>query len=104
MLSKSVRIAHVTGPFISDLHRSIQRFMKHRTSEEVAAELLQDNGMLLSRRQFVQGLAMGGAVASFGIASKSVFAAAIQQQQPDILSGTQFNLTIGGSLLPITVN
>jgi len=102
MLSKSVRIAHVTGPFISDLHRSIQRFMKHRTSEEVAAELLQDNGMLLSRRQFVQGLAMGGAVASFGIASKSVFAAAIQQQQPDILSGTQFNLTIGEQAVNFT--
>lgn len=75
--------------------------MKQRISE-VAAELLQDNGMLLSRRRFVQGLAMGGAVASFGIASKSVFAAAMQQQQPDVLSGTQFNLTIGEQAVNFT--
>ena len=51
-------------------------------------------GVCLTRRRFVQGLAMGGAFASMGLGG-SVLAAAMKQQGPQTLRGTNFNLTIG---------
>ncbi|MGM0595212.1 MAG: copper resistance system multicopper oxidase, partial [Pseudomonadota bacterium] len=49
-------------------------------------------GFNLSRRRFVQGLAAGAAIAGL---SPSALAAAIRQQQPELLRGKTFNLTIG---------
>ncbi len=64
------------------------------------------DGIRLNRRQFVQGLAMGGALAAMGIGSRSVLAAAIDKevQQIQELSGTQFNLTIGEQAVNFTGN
>jgi CopA family copper-resistance protein len=58
-------------------------------------------GVCLTRRRFVQGLAMGGAFASMGL-GRSVLAAAMKQQAPQTLRGTNFNLTIGEQAVNFT--
>jgi len=58
-------------------------------------------GVCLTRRRFVQGLAMGGAVAGLGLGS-SALAAAMKQQGPQTLRGTDFNLTIGEQAVNFT--
>jgi len=58
-------------------------------------------GVCLTRRRFVQGLAMGGAFASMGLGG-SVLAAAMKQQGPQTLRGTNFNLTIGEQAVNFT--
>jgi len=52
-----------------------------------------EGGHFLTRRRFVQGLAMGGAFASLGLGSGAL-AAVMKQQRPQTLRGTGFNLTI----------
>ena len=47
-----------------------------------------------SRRRFVQGLAAGGAVAGFGLWSKPLWALKAPDQ-PQVLTGTRFDLSIG---------
>ncbi len=54
-----------------------------------------------SRRRFVQGLAAGGAVASLGLWPKPVWAAK-SAGQPVVLSGTQFDLSIGETPMNFT--
>ena len=51
--------------------------------------------MGISRRQFVQGLAMGGAVAGFGLKSAYLNAATRSIGNPYILTGNHFRLSIG---------
>src|SRR3546814_11761203 len=51
-------------------------------------------GAGLSRRRFVQGLAVGGAVAGLGLWSKPSWALK-SPGQTEVLSGTDFRLTIG---------
>ncbi len=58
-------------------------------------------GVCLTRRRFVQGLAMGGAFASMGLGSR-VLAAAMKQKSPQTLRGTNFNLTIGEQAVNFT--
>ncbi|WP_275096588.1 copper resistance system multicopper oxidase [Sedimenticola hydrogenitrophicus] len=58
--------------------------------------------VMLTRRRFVQGLAMGGAFAGMGLGSGSVLAAALKQQGPQTLRGTDFNLTIGQQAVNFT--
>ena len=48
----------------------------------------------LSRRRFVTGLGMIGALATFGMGS-SALASIMRQQSSDILTGTNFKLKIG---------
>jgi CopA family copper-resistance protein len=59
-------------------------------------------GVTLTRRRFVQGLTMGGAFAGMGLGAGSVLAAALQQQGPQTLRGTDFNLTIGQQAVNFT--
>ncbi|MCW9012772.1 MAG: copper resistance system multicopper oxidase [Gammaproteobacteria bacterium] len=47
------------------------------------------------RRRFVQGLAMGSAIAALGLGSSSVLAAALRQQGQNVLRGNQFDLILG---------
>ena len=55
----------------------------------------------LSRRRFVQGLAAGGAVAGLGFWPKSVWA--VQSPgQPNVLAGTEFDLSIGETPMNFT--
>lgn len=49
---------------------------------------------ILSRRRFVQGLALGGAAASLGDWSKPLCALT---RPPGVLSGTEFHLEIGAT-------
>ena len=55
----------------------------------------------LSRRRFVQGLAAGGAVAGLGGWPKAVWAVK-SAGQPVVLSGTQFDLSIGETPMDFT--
>jgi len=48
----------------------------------------------LTRRRFVQGLALGGACAGIGLGSGSLMAAAMRENGPKTLRGTDFDLTI----------
>jgi CopA family copper-resistance protein len=64
-------------------------------------DLITKGGVCLTRRRFVQGLAMGGAFASMGLGG-SVLAAAMKQQGPQTLRGTDFNLTIGEQAVSFT--
>jgi len=61
-----------------------------------------NGGVTLTRRQFVQGMAMGGAFAGMGLGSSSLLAAASKQQGPQTLNGTHFNLTIGQQAVNFT--
>lgn len=54
-----------------------------------------------SRRRFVQGLAIGGAITSLGLWPRSVWAIK-SPGQPNVLSGTQFDLTIGETPMNFT--
>ncbi|MBL3527167.1 MAG: copper resistance system multicopper oxidase [gamma proteobacterium endosymbiont of Lamellibrachia anaximandri] len=58
-------------------------------------------GVCLTRRRFVQGVAMGGALAGLGLGS-SALAAVMKQQGPETLRGTDFNLTIGEQAVNFT--
>ena len=51
--------------------------------------------MGLNRRQFVQGLAMGGAIAGFGLKSACLNAATRGSGNPYVLTGNHFRLSIG---------
>ena len=53
-----------------------------------------DAGVVLTRRRFVQGLAVAGAMSGLGLYGR-VLAAATGQQAPQTLSGSDFDLTIG---------
>ena len=48
-----------------------------------------------SRRTFVKGLAIGGAAASVGLLRQPVWAQARQRRDPEVLTGTTFDLRIG---------
>ncbi len=58
-------------------------------------------GACLTRRRFVQGVAMGGAFAGLGLGS-SALAVVMKQQGPETLRGTDFNLTIGEQAVNFT--
>lgn len=56
----------------------------------------------LPRRRFVQGLAMGAALAAIGAAPRSLLAAAMQHQGPASLQGNHFDLSIGEQTVNFT--
>ncbi|MEZ5318134.1 MAG: copper resistance system multicopper oxidase [Vicinamibacterales bacterium] len=58
--------------------------------------------VLPSRRTFVKGLAMGGAVAGLGLWKPGAWAAAVEPQQSAMLSGTDFDLRIGETPMNFT--
>ena len=60
------------------------------------------HGLRPSRRRFVKGLAIGGAVAGLGLWRPSAWAHADPERQPIALSGTDFDLTIGETLMNFT--
>ena len=55
-----------------------------------------------SRRRFVQGLALGGAAASLGLLRSGQAWSQSSTAQPTVLSGTEFDLTIGEIMVDIT--
>ena len=55
-----------------------------------------------SRRTFVKGLAVGGAVASMGVLREPVWAQTRQRQDSSVLSGTEFDLRIGETDVNLT--
>ena len=55
-----------------------------------------------SRRTFVKGLAAGGAVAGLGLWRPSAWASTDVGRQPRELSGSDFDLTIGETLMNFT--
>ena len=55
---------------------------------------LSNEGYRLTRRRFVQGLAMGSAFASLGM-GPSALAGFTKQQGPQTLRGAEFKLAIG---------
>jgi CopA family copper-resistance protein len=55
-----------------------------------------------SRRRFVQGLAAGGAVAGLGLWARPNWALAATPGQAGVLSGTEFDLTIGETPMNFT--
>jgi CopA family copper-resistance protein len=57
---------------------------------------------VLSRRRFVKGLAATGAAASLGLLKSAPVAAAGARQRQDVLTGTDFDLTIGRTSVDIT--
>ncbi|MEJ2589970.1 MAG: copper resistance system multicopper oxidase [Candidatus Thiodiazotropha sp.] len=59
-------------------------------------------GVRLTRRRFVQGLAMGGASAGLGLGSASLMAAAMKETGPRTLRGTEFDLTIAEQAVNFT--
>ncbi|MBW8822917.1 MAG: multicopper oxidase domain-containing protein, partial [Xanthomonadales bacterium] len=60
-----------------------------------------DGGFEPSRRRFVQGLAAGGAAATFGLWPKASWALK-SSGQPVVLSGTEFDLAIGETPVDFT--
>ena len=56
----------------------------------------------LSRRTFVKGLAIGGAVAGFGLCRPTAAAPTDSRQQPVTLAGTEFDLVIGETMMNFT--
>ncbi|MCW9025470.1 MAG: copper resistance system multicopper oxidase [Gammaproteobacteria bacterium] len=60
------------------------------------------DGVSLTRRRFVQGLTMGSALAGLGLGSSSLLASTNQQRGPEILRGTNFNLTISNQAVNFT--
>ncbi|MBY4677585.1 copper resistance system multicopper oxidase [Marinobacterium arenosum] len=56
----------------------------------------------LNRRQFVQGLALGGVVAGLGVPGGKLLAAPAANQQPPLLSGNRIDLTIGAQRVDFT--
>lgn len=57
----------------------------------------------LSRRRFVQGLAAGGAILGFGLWPRQSWALR-SPGQPEVLTGTQYDLSIGETLVNYTGN
>ena len=57
---------------------------------------------LLSRRRFVTGLAATGAAASLGVLRSAPALAAGVRQRQDVLTGTEFDLTIGRTSVNVT--
>lgn len=55
-----------------------------------------------SRRRFVQGLALGGVVAGFGLGPLSLFAKTADRTGPETLRGTEFDLTISPQAVNFT--
>ena len=55
-----------------------------------------------SRRTFVKGLAIGGAAASVGLLRQPVWAQARQRRDPEVLTGTTFELRIGEVAVNVT--
>jgi CopA family copper-resistance protein len=64
--------------------------------------ILYRDGVNLSRRRFVQGVAMGGAIAGLGLASRSLLAAPAQRPGQQTLTGTQFDLSIDPTVVNFT--
>jgi CopA family copper-resistance protein len=62
--------------------------------------LLSEQEICLSRRRFVLGLAMGGALTALGLPSKALFAAA--QNRLTTLRGNKFQLNIGSQTVNFT--
>ncbi|TDR38355.1 CopA family copper-resistance protein [Tahibacter aquaticus] len=60
-----------------------------------------DGPFKLSRRHFVQGLAAGGAIASLGLWPRQAWALK-SPGQPNVLSGTEFDLSIGETPMNFT--
>src|SRR5690625_5799188 len=60
-----------------------------------------DKKLALSRRQFVHGLAAGGAMLGFGLWPKQSWALRSPGQN-EVLAGTQFDLSIGETLVNYT--
>ena len=58
--------------------------------------------ILPARRRFVQGLAAGGAVAGLGLWARPGWAQAAGPGRPGVLSGTEFDLTIGETPMNFT--
>ncbi len=56
---------------------------------------IDEQGSGISRRRFVQGIAMGGAIAGFGLNSASAWASTRSIGNPKILTGDHFRLSIG---------
>ena len=61
-----------------------------------------DKGINLTRRRFVQGVAMGGLFAGMGLGSRSLMAAAFEHEEVQTLRGTDFNLTISEQAVNFT--
>jgi CopA family copper-resistance protein len=64
-----------------------------------------DQGVEFSRRRFVQGLSVTGSAAALGLLSPKLFAADVGMsapKTPDILSGTEFDLTIGNTPMALS--
>ncbi|MEN8171170.1 MAG: copper resistance system multicopper oxidase [Pseudomonadota bacterium] len=59
-------------------------------------------GVSLTRRRFVQGLSLGGAMAGLGLGSGSLLAATHQPQGMQTLRGTRFDLNIGHQVVNFT--
>jgi CopA family copper-resistance protein len=55
-----------------------------------------------SRRSFVKGLAMGGAAAGLGLWDPSARARADGRREPEVLTGTEFDLRIGETPINLT--
>jgi CopA family copper-resistance protein len=60
------------------------------------------DGVPLSRRTFVKGLAIAGAAASVGVLKTTAWAQGATRQQSAVLSGTEFDLRIGETPVNIT--
>ncbi len=56
----------------------------------------------LSRRRFVQGVTMGGIMAGFGIGPAALSAKSADRTGPQLLRGTEFDLTIGPQAVNFT--
>ncbi len=66
--------------------------------------LPQNGGFSPSRRRFVKGVAAGGALFGMGMASSSVLAAAMKQQEVKTLTGNRFDLTYSPTPVNFTGN
>ncbi|HHH38090.1 MAG TPA: copper resistance system multicopper oxidase [Sedimenticola sp.] len=64
--------------------------------------ILHQEGVNLSRRHFVQGVAMGGAVAGLGLASRTLLAAPPRHAAQQTLTGTEFELSIDPTVVNFT--
>src|SRR5690606_34922029 len=84
---------HCTIGFHTDHWRSL---MPSRHSGSGA-----DENLALSRRHFVQGLAAGGAILGLGLWPKQGWALRSPSQQ-EVMAGTQFDLSIGETLVNYT--
>jgi len=63
---------------------------------------LADTPVSLSRRRFVTGLAMGGMAAGLGLGSRALWASEEKLQNMPVMRGTDFDLTIGETVVNFT--